>query len=676
MSEGKLRNFDPAATYGEDGVISTQTWRPDFDNGLSREITYVPGDHDEAKSPNDIKDSVQRFAAALRQAEIWAQSLEHEFTDEEALNLAKKLYKDIYLAVSKNCLRVYIARVEDGASDTGQERQRLERLKASSDFDKQIAAAHEGWVNAFVASLDGEDAVEKAQVSALDVQHYVDKHMMAGALLKTNEELSPNVTESVWKKTLTRHLEAEAEDDDYYYNAYVQFHVRGLLESTHKPTEMPLEQLRKFAGISWLEGEQESKEVIKGSVRPSGMLRVSADYGARGIAEYIGGRVEALQMLEGGYTQIPVGAPRGQRREVALRQEFPPEILSIIDPESVKPALERIGNERNELKAKAFVGVLALANHPGVDSDRFYVTLEHLILLVTGYERTGKNKANSTTYWAKAAEVIKYLLVDLPFTQVNILVKMAHEKDVLNVATWLMHRADPVTKQPLIFDNFLNQVVSISNRGEADGLASYLKSAGLQGFYLGFSKDILDALGTATGGGERNALEAVSREVLKLKGPAFWLAYEVTFLRRWAKPKDARPEKGKGLLEALEKHGYCDKSAVKTNGRVSYKLAIGYWLDDVKKLIEINMLDDPGVMICEVQKGRWRDVTKVVKSWLTDRGARITQEDIADLKVVYQIPKERTDELAKSRARRKSITESYARAKAGNAGRAASKKSG
>lgn len=149
--------------------------------------------------------------------------------------------------------------------------------------------------------------------------------------------------------------------------------------------------------------------------------------------------------------------------------------------------------------------------------------------------------------------------------------------------------------------------------------------------------------------------------MLKLKGPAFWLAYEIAFLRRWANPKDAMPGKGKKLLESLEKHGYCAKAASRTGDRVSYKAALREWFSDVDKLVDINVLEAPGVNVYEVSKGKYKDVTEVIKALLENRGKRITQTSLCDMKVLYRIPEQRVAELAGTRARRETLRAAHHR---------------
>lgn len=429
----------------------------------------------------------------------------------------------------------------------------------------------------------------------------------------------------------------------------------------------------EFFGLSTQKNSQDDVlEPTSVIAHPNEHIRLAADHTVHALTQYLGGKLSPLGIV-GDFALIPTKATRGQKRELAVAEVIHPEILNVIDPETGNPMLERIRNERNEVKAKAFVGILALASQQDVDPEHFYVSIEDLMLLTTGYTRKGKNKTNSSYYWARAAEVVKYLLLDLACVNVRILVKLPHDKEPLMVEGWLMHRPEAAARQLPLYEGFMNRIVSLSNTNETEKLINYIKDADLNGFFLGFRRGILDALGARVGIGNSGALEKVSREVLKLKGPAFWLAYEIAFLRRWAKPKDAKPENGRSLLETLEKHGYCEEATNTTNGRIGYKKALDSWFVDLNDLIDINMLQDPGATIHECKRGRWYNVTKKVRGWREDRGMRVTKSDLERFTVLYHIPQERIEELAKPRAEKESRRKAYLRAQDANKGRSQTK---
>lgn len=223
--------------------------------------------------------------------------------------------------------------------------------------------------------------------------------------------------------------------------------------------------------------------------------------------------------------------------------------------------------------------------------------------------------------------------------------KLRHYREPLVVEEYLMHRPRPVLDGSLPHTQFANRIISLTNLNAKDELTAYIKSAGLKGLFLGFPGRVLDALGARTGKGQPNALERVSQEVLQLKGPAFWLAYEIAFLRRWAYRKAVTAPDGKNLLEALEEHGYLEKSTSRTGGRVSHKAALGSWFRDVNTLVDINMLAAPGVSVFRLRKGDWQDVTQEVRGWLGTRGVRITRDKLAELNVIYHLPPKRRAEL-------------------------------
>lgn len=653
----KIKNYDPERISADDTMSPNRAFEvEDADIGpatLNLSESDISG-----KDATEIRRMVELTQSAFRRSGHIAKALEEKYTDEKAIAVAHDFFKHVYHIVVMNCLHVYIARTEEDTDEAQAEGERLAQLERDLNGQWDLTFVDEVAENLWEVWLTSNGPKSTAHFGR-NHQSLLLRHLVAGAILTFEAEVSQEALAESWDESVWRTLhtyDAKANLDDYY-KSHIYSEAEELLENVLKPAGMPFEELRLWAGISFAEGSVAgSRSEGTEAVKPYGLLNFSADHAAFSITQYLAGRVDAGGTV--GNLKLPVKATRGQQRELAVGEALPPELLSLVAAESVEPALARIRADRNETKAKLFVGVLALASQRGVDPERFFVSLADLMLLVTGYNRSGNNKTKPTYYWSKAAEIIRYLFLDLASTTVHIQVKLPHYKEALKVQEWLMHRPRPAVRQMPFDSPFTSHVISLVNQNATTELANYVKSVNLEGFFLGFPKGILDALGARTGKGQPNAIEQVSREVLKLKGPAFWLAYDIVFLRRWARPEHATADRGKGLLEVLEKHGYLEQSTTRTGGRVSYKTALGSWFKDVSALVGINLLEDPGVSIHEFRKGRWYDVTQEVRRWLRAKGVRITQGNLTALKVIFYLPQERVKQLAGSRARRKSYRKS------------------
>jgi hypothetical protein len=649
----KIKNYDPERISADDTMSPNRAFEvEDADIGpvtLNLSESDIGG-----KNATEIRRMVELTQSAFRRSTHIAKELEEEYSDEKAITLAHDFFKNVYHIVVMNCLHVYVARTEEDTDEARAEGECLGRLERDLNGQWDLTFVDEVAENLWEVWLTSNGPKSTAHFGR-NLQSLLLRHLVAGAILTVEAEVSQEALAESWDESVWRTLytyDAKAILDDYY-KSHIYGEAEELLENVLKPAGMPFEELRLWAGISFVEtsvagSRSESAEAVK----PYGLLNFSADHAAFSITQYLAGRVEPTEAVDN-LMKVPVKATRGQQRELAVGEALPPELLSLVAAENVEPALSSIRADRNETKAKVFVGVLALASQRGVDPEGFFVSLAELMLLVTGYNRSGKNKTKPTYYWSKAAEIIRYLILDLASTTVHIRVKLPHYKEALNVQEWLMHRPRPAIRQMPFDSQFTSDVISLINQNATTELANYVKSVNLEGFFLGFPKGILDALGARTGKGQPNAIEQVPWEVLKLKGSAFWLAYDIVFLRRWARPQHATAAKGKGLLETLEKHGYLEKSSTTTGGRVSYKDALRFWFKDIETLIDLNMLEEPGVSIYKLEKGHWHDVTHKVGDWLRDRGIKITRDKLTRLNVIYHLPQERIKKLAKLRAKRK-----------------------
>jgi hypothetical protein len=404
-------------------------------------------------------------------------------------------------------------------------------------------------------------------------------------------------------------------------------------------------------------------------------IKMPTDKAAKRLTEYLANRAQPQPVAgeerqnsetEGWQRLEPPESNRVfKTREFLVRARTPGNITQILDPETLKPALERILKERNERKAKTFIGSLAIGHTSG-NPESFVIKVPDLLRLIYGYE-LGRT-TNSANYWKAVTEIVKYLAVDLAWLEISVQVMVYGDKNPKCMQDYLMHRPRVITPQPLLLDNFVRTVLDLASKGKEAEFISYIKAINPEGFVLGFTRDALDALGADS----YNPLEHISRELLILKGPAFWLGYNITFLRRWSNGT-CPPGKGKLLLEALDESGYIE-AATRGSRNTSYKDALKLYQDDLKKLIEIGILEDPGAIFHAFKRGRWGNISQQLQDWTQARGVRLTREKLSNIRIIYEFPTKRIEERAAATKKGKSIKAARQRAKAANEGRAQSAK--
>jgi hypothetical protein len=318
----------------------------------------------------------------------------------------------------------------------------------------------------------------------------------------------------------------------------------------------------------------------------------------------------------------------------------------ILAPDSAQSALDRIVNDRDELKGKVFVGTLGLAKwvaHRGGDSTSFPISLRDLMKLFFNYEL--KVKTDSKRYWKAVAQLTRYLFVDLPMLEISLQMTQTvgpaknqprHYQEVLMQAPGVY--ATEGQKIPVNFRETIHKLVAANRTNE---LAEYLRQSNVEGFTLGYTRNALEALG---GQALSVASELMTHEVLALTGPRWWLAYRViAHLRRWQSGKDIKPEKGMLLLEALREPGYL---STQHRERTSYKEALREWMNDVDRLVDMGILEAPGVKVFQCKGQRWMDCSNELDLWISaGKEVRITEGKLEGIRVLYMLPSERTNQM-------------------------------
>ncbi|MEX2536339.1 MAG: hypothetical protein WD273_12155 [Trueperaceae bacterium] len=372
-------------------------------------------------------------------------------------------------------------------------------------------------------------------------------------------------------------------------------------------------------------------------------LLLSVDHVSLSCARYLAG-LQAAERDSYGFDELHAG-PAGRAKRIDR-------VTVKFDPQGSREPGRRgtdtephTGPEASELKAKLFVALFAMAAQAKArsESGSLRVRLRDLLEML-GFE-LGR-VTNSSYYWRYAAQLARYLLIDLPNRVVAMQVSYTGGRELV-VFERLLTLVWPLDaeRQPL-------EQGEVEYLREALGRAvpaptEAIRESGLAGFEFAVSDDLLEAHGI---GKPMNAVEHVPVEVLSLKGPAFWLAWQVAFLRRWARPPESGAQ-GKPLLRVLEEAGYI--GAYSRGKRVRYKDAVRAWWRDTGELVNMGLLDEPGVRLYGQRGSSWRDVSSEISRFLDPLGERLMRHRLQDVRVVFQIPRWRVAQLEEARRRKR-----------------------
>jgi hypothetical protein len=383
---------------------------------------------------------------------------------------------------------------------------------------------------------------------------------------------------------------------------------------------------------------------------PPRYLLLSVDLTSVSCARYLAGLFEAGKDAYG-FDELRSGQSGRAKRvdEVAVKYE---PVESAADP-GIAQADETLNSaaagsaEGSELKAKLFVGLLSLAADEARREDgdvRLIVRLRDLLAMM-GY-RVG-SRTNGAYYRRYRSDLIRFLIRDLPNRVVAMQVSFAHSPEPLVVFERLLLRSIPLDETACpVAGNLVRPADGTDGGGALLPHAS--RSPAVEGFELVLSRDLLEALGLC---GPMSAVEHVPLEVLSLRGPAFWLAWQVSFLRRWAN-RPASGSHGKPLLRVLQECGYLARFT--RGNRVRYKDALRSLWNDVGSLVSMELLEEPGVRLYGPGGAGWRDRSAELSRALDAGGRRLGVEALRDIRVIFAVPSWRTEQLEGARRRGRS----------------------
>jgi hypothetical protein len=330
-------------------------------------------------------------------------------------------------------------------------------------------------------------------------------------------------------------------------------------------------------------------EAFLQTIRQNADLELSLQPITYACARYLA-NVVRVWPVEGLYFRLPQDTWIKANKDVEVAWQYP------------ESSTQSITAAQYELRAKTLMLLIALAipqakARPG---QAIFVGLADMMSYF-GY-KLGE-KANARYYWLHAAEVVRAMLHDLPGHRVRI----NHE-----VALPLLPVPQVVFRNPRGW----NLEALLHSRDPSRSV----REAQILGFFVRFEPTVLALLGPNTSQPTRR----VPAAFFSLRGPCFWLAWRVVYWQQWncSEPYN--------LFQLLDESGYLEAHI--HQGRIRYKDALKAWWADVGQLVEIGLLDEPGVRIW---KGK-HDISDRLSRQMEAR-ERIGPHQLSGLNVVFTI---------------------------------------
>lgn len=313
-------------------------------------------------------------------------------------------------------------------------------------------------------------------------------------------------------------------------------------------------------------------------------LRLSLEPTSYACARYLAGVVRMWSQPEA-FMPLP---------EVSGRWQKP---LPTVAVSAVSPDMTRLGSQ--ELRAKTLILLITIAVSNQPREDGWYLRFADM-LRAFGY--AAGERTNARYYWQHFSEVVSSVLLELPAHLVRL--PDGTQKPLLELLQ-VTYQDPKVSLNPPTLDGQLHDT-------------QWVQAQGFLGFRFRFSSEILELI-AGENPNEESAL--VSSDCCALRGSAFWLAWRVAYWRYWEKDNATLP-----LLHILQEMGYLHGNR--------YKGALRTWWNDVDKLIDIELLAEPGVRLFRWSGGSYRDCSDRL-SKLLDSDERLTAKWLGAVRVNF-----------------------------------------
>jgi hypothetical protein len=313
-------------------------------------------------------------------------------------------------------------------------------------------------------------------------------------------------------------------------------------------------------------------------------LRLSLEPTSYACARYLAGVVRMWSTPEA-FVPLP---------EVSGRWQKP---LTTVEVAAISPLATRL--EAQELRAKTLILLITIAVSHEAKETGWYV---HFADLLKAFGYAPGERTNARYYWQHFSEVVSSVLLELPAHLVRL--PDGTEEPLLELLQ-VIYQDSKISLNPPTLDRRLYD-------------PQWVQQQGLLGFRFRFSPQILELI---AGHKPKEETALVSSDFCALRGSAFWLAWRVAYWRYWKKD-DATLS----LLHILQEMGYLHGNR--------YKQAVRAWWNDVAKLIELELLSEPGVRLYRWSGGAYRDCSDRLSKRL-DSDERLNAKWLGGLRVHF-----------------------------------------
>jgi|GEM_PF-4929589 len=272
------------------------------------------------------------------------------------------------------------------------------------------------------------------------------------------------------------------------------------------------------------------------------------------------------------------------------------------------------GMETQALRAKTLLLLLSVTittpqneGHSG-----WYVRFADM-LRVFGY--AAGERANSRYYWQHFSQIARSALIELPAHHVHL--DGGRAVPLLEILQ-VVHR-DPRNADASRTMRVLR---------EAQATPEAVQALGLLGVRFRFTQEVLKLL-RACDDPRGSAAARVPVGFCTLDGPSFWLAWRIAYWAAW-NGRCPQPFDSPALLEVLRESGYLAASGVRR-----YKRAVRRWWQDVGTLVDLGLLQEPGVRLHRRSGGRLHDCSDHFSRLLDDSSVRLSEAYLRNIRVRF-----------------------------------------
>jgi hypothetical protein len=205
-----------------------------------------------------VKAAARRTYETLRYSEAWHAEDRPDPKQEAAdnrtiLQFASSFFPTVYMLVVTKCFSVYEERLEQDTDEARAERERYERLRDSVDVDAYAAESVRRTAERFYERWLQHAGLDQAKHVASEVINLVDDYVVAAAFSSLVDEVPIEASREEWNEAFKQRIPEQSDQAfRFFYVTFVDQKADDLVRHLN-PAGMPLEELRAWAGITWLE---------------------------------------------------------------------------------------------------------------------------------------------------------------------------------------------------------------------------------------------------------------------------------------------------------------------------------------------------------------------------------------------------------------------------------------